>query len=154
MYNVFVTTTVQYLLQYYNSLNYLDLCHVRFVYNPRPWGVCTRANMALPSVYTCKHDTPRRNLNTHHGLQCDFCHLWNESFPSNGWEFLLSDVQVFCLHWSDECGHGTLFMTCIRTVSEQSHSSSREYLLDLHIDIYKDVASDWMERQSLSREDS
>jgi hypothetical protein len=160
----------------------LDTCVTFcFVYDTRIWGRLPTSRriitFIIQCVYTWKHGTSRRNFNTTSTRALVwFLPPLKRTLSFCDWEWLLS--YVCCFHSSDACGHGALFITCIRSVSRQSHFSSRKYL-GLHISIknyvysecfetvaffvkrvfrsariYKDVASDWTEEQSPSRENS
>jgi hypothetical protein len=97
MYNIFVSTTVQYLLQYHNSLNYLDLCHVRVVHNSRPWGRFPTSRRIITlifrCVYMCKHGTS----------QCIHVQAWH--FPVCTRASVVLPSVYTCKRGTSQCIH-------------------------------------------------
>jgi len=140
---------------YHNSLNYLDLYHVCFVYNPRTWGRLPTSRRIITfifqCVYTWKHGTYRRNLNTTSPRAL----VWFLPPLKRTLSFLWLRMAAFrCLLFPFVRCMWTrhtlfyLYSDCFETVA----FFVKKVLRCAHI--CKDVTSDWTEEQSLSREDS
>jgi hypothetical protein len=140
-------------MQYHNSLNSLDLCHVCFVYDPRTWGRFPTSRRIITfifqSLYNWKRGTYSRNLNTSSPppglsvivppLKRTLPFIWRRTAASRCLLFpfgrCMWTLRTLCYLYSDS------FETVAIFVFKSAH-------------IYKDVTPDWTEERSLSREDS